>query len=323
MSITYDSVGPLHSYYLTPIAIKRLQGNYIGSALLPDEVTPKIEFSYLYYGDIGGQTPQVSENEYGPYTNLRYEKRADLVRPYKERTRISIHALEPNTIRDVMTDHTEFLADRAALRIESERVNAVVNAAIQTASMEGFYYKDCSAKTDHWAYGNGTANPLNDLTDAIKSLRKHAKVNPNALICGPDVTAVLMKLPAFQEFQIGGMLAPKMIETGALPGSNEMPGNSVGPVGRILGLTVLESNASILSDNNNPDSPLIPLLQDDVYVLRTGRELGGLYQYGGVQARAFPDEKGDAIELQIKFWIKSVIRRRQLIYTIKEAIGTP
>jgi len=319
MSQTFQNLSILHPDYLLPIALKQLQGEFVGKYFFPDRPVTNFTYRWRYYGVVGGMTPEVGENDKGPLNHTRYEQRVGRVHIYKERDLISDYT-DYVEARNIVRDSIQNLTERFALRQEYLRVNAIVNACFANTSIyagtKGYFWQDNNDDGSNWEGGSGPSDPLKQIIVASKHIKKYAKVQTDTIIGSPDVIQALKTNTGLKQWDRSGPLVMRLYK------ENELIESAVpGSAGRIAGHEVFEVNASILSDQSNVESNLSPLLDKDVYIFKRGEALGALHVLKGLFTRTKKKLMRDATELQVGGIMYPDVFRPQFIYGIKNAIA--
>lgn len=316
MSVNWASSSILHPNYLLPIVLKRLQGSFVGKFFFPDVPVENIEYGWYYYGTIGGMTPEVGENDPGTFTHTMYEKRVGMIKFYREKGKISHYARTPYIIRNRAQDEMQHLAERARLRLESLRINAIVNNAFTSVGAKDYFWKDCDDDNSNWIGGTGAVSIINDIIDANQRISEYAKVETDTILCGTRIAAAMKKNLELRDWDRAGPLSVNVIRDGKL-----IPTGVPGSIGRLAGHEVFSSNVSLLSDQSDEQSALTPLISDDVYIFKRGPELGKMHIFEGMKVLTKVDEMARETQTQLGFAVEPQIYRPQFIYTIANAIA--
>jgi len=313
MGMQWEQLTPLHKDYILDKVLERLQGTFVGNMFIPERPVGNFEYSWLYYGEVGGMTPEVHELDIGPLVNTAYEKRTSRIDSYKERTRVSVFAREPYLIRNASQDAINNLSNRAALRLEALRIRAIVNGGFTSADDKGYYWKDCDDDDSHWVGGTGIRSIRKDCFNAIRLMQQYAKMTPDTIIVSPEVATAVRESVELAEWQYSGPISQDIIKAGVLPGGRSL---AEAYMGRLYGLDWFVVNASILSDNENPRSPLVPLLDRDAYIFKRGEDLGALHVFQGIKIDEKDEVFSNAREYQISMMMKADIFRPQFIHSL-------
>jgi len=322
MSQTFENLSILHPDYMLPIALKRLQGEFVGKYFLPDRAVRNIVYRWKYYGVIGGMTPKVAENDKGPLTHTRYEQRTGRVEPYKERDLVSDFT-DLVEGRNIVRDTIENLTQRFALRQEYLRINAIVNACYMNSTVgsvaadsEGYFWVDLDDGGRNWSGGSGAVDPVKDLIHARTQIKKYAKVIPDTMICSPDVVEALKNNTGMKQWDRFGAMMRRVVKDGKLAFESEVPGS----VGKIAGLEIFEVNADVLSDQEDEHSALTPIMGNDAYIFKRGPELGAMHVLKGLFTRSKHKQMRDATEIQVGGIMACDIFRPQFIFCLKNVV---
>jgi hypothetical protein len=298
------------------IAEKRMQGKFVGNFFIPNRPVEGITYLWHYYGLVGGMTPEVGENDIGPLIDTEYEQRTGTIKFYRERSQVSDYT-SVIKMRNVTQDKIELLTDRLAMRIEQLKVGGIANNAIRTTDTLDITWHDCNLKGDHWAGGSGAVSIMDHIIDAQQSINEYAKDVTDTILCGTRATKAINKSVEVRDWDRRGPMSVELIQDGRVMNVG-MPGN----IGRLMGHEVFVSNASILSNPKNPRSPLIPLVDKDVYIFKRGQDLGRAHIFIPMQIQSERNNLAHKMEYQIEMAMKVNITRPQLIYTVKDAIKT-
>jgi len=318
MAMNLGNLSILHPDYILPIALKKLQGLFVGKYFFPDAPVSKPEFVWRYYGKIGAMTPEVAENDIGPLDATEYEERVGRTRFYKERGMVSDFTSVIDT-RNIVRDVTEHLTEKFALRVEALRIGAIVNNAFSTtvgATAKSYFYIDCDDDNSNWKGGTGAVDPVNQILDAQERITTYAKVQLDTAIASPEAIAALKKIIPLKEWQRSGPLSVEILRDGKLFNPT-VPGS----VGRLAGIEFFEVNASVLASQANPSGALTKLLDKDVYMFKRGSDLARMFVFRGLGVRTKKDLFADATQLQVHGAMYPYVLRPQFIYTIKNAVA--
>lgn len=316
MSVNWASSSILHPNYLLPIVLERLQGSFVGKFFFPDMPVENIEYGWYYFGTIGGMTPEVGENDPGTFTKTMYEKRVGQIRFYRERGKISHYARTPYIVRNRAVDEMNHLSMRAALRLESLRVNAIVNNAFSSAGAKGYFWKDCDDDNSNWIGGTGHVSIIDDIIDGNQRVEEYGKAMTDTILCGTRIAAAMKKNLELRDWDRAGPLSVNVIRDGKL-----IPTSVPGSIGKIAGHEVFSSNVSLLTDQSDENSALIPLVSDDVYMFKRGPELGRMHIFEGMKVLTKVEEFARETQTQLGYAVEPQIYRPQFIYTIANAIA--
>jgi len=321
MSMTLGNLTIIRPETMLDWIVKRINGQFVGNYFIPNKAVADTVYKWHYYGIIGGMTPEVGENEIGPLISTEYEQRTGRVKFYRERTQVSDYT---NLIElfNVGQENSETLADRLSLRIEQSKIGAIVQNANRTTEAKGYFWKDCSDDGSHIIGGTGNVSIIDTFIDAKQSISEYAKMQPDTVLIGTRLAAAIQKAVEFNQWDRRGPMAQQMPQTGKLEGL-EMPTNPMEQVniGRLAGLEIFVSNASILSDLSNPRSPLIPLVENDMYIFRRGQDLGACNVFIGINVENERQKFARMTEYQIETAFRCNVKRPQLIYTVANAIA--
>ena len=305
-----------------------IQGSFIAQDFLPMTGTNNLAFKWGYNGAIGGMTPQSSENDAGSMIHVTYRQNAALCQDYRERTALSLRTQDIDLI-DVAKDNITNLADRAALRLESLRINAITAAAITSAISHGFFWRDLNLGGRNWVNGPGAVSIIDDVVDARKQIARYTRMRTDTIICGEEVAASMTKNIETKNWDRKGPMSLEIAKEGTMQGVDfpTSGGNEAGNteraqanIGRIAGHEVFVSNAVVLSNQDDPESALIPLLDHDVYIFKRGERLGRTVFYETPQMISKePDTFTRTQEWQLSMCLVPVIYRPQLIFTYRNA----
>lgn len=304
--------------------IKRLQGSFVASEFLPTTTTMKDVFKYFLRGIIGGQTPEVGENDEGPLIHTEYEQRTASTKYYRERTAVSNYANGATIdFADLVQDDINFLSDRKALRIESERINAITSAALTATQWKNKFWVDLNEGSRNWSGGQGSASVVDDLLDGVARIRKYARMPPNTLLCGTEAALALQKNTETKDWSRQGPIANQRVREGkTLDIEQPLSSREDAQLGKIAGLEVFVSSAVTLVDEDDLHSDLTPLLENDVYIFRRGTDLGRTVFFETPNIRTKPvDNFRRMQEWQIGSAFVPVIYRPHLIYKITNAVA--
>lgn len=314
--VSWGSSAILQRAYLEPVALQRLRGMFVGKFFFPDQAVDNITYTWYYFGQLGLITPEVGENDPGPYTKTRYEQRTGRCRKYAERVRISTLAREPLIIRNRARDEMDELAVHVANRLNSLRINAIKNAGFFTTGAKTYYWKDCDDDNSNWIGGSGNVNIINDIIDANQRIMEFGKGNTDTILCSTAIAAEMKKSTELRDWERSGPLSVNVLRDNQL-----IPTNVPGSIGRIAGHEVFASNAQVLTDPKNPESALVNLVTDDVYIFERGARLAKMYVFQGMTIRRKELIFEDAVEVQAKFWVEPQVIRPQFIYKVGNAVA--
>jgi len=305
-----------------------IQGSFIAGDFLPMTTTKNLAFKWGYNGAIGGMTPQSAENEKGPMFHVTYRQQSAMCNDYRERTALSLRTQDIDLI-DAAKDNIQNLAERAALRLESLRINAITAAAVTSAASHGFFWRDLNLGGRNWVNGPGAVSIIDDIVDARKQISRYTRIRTDTIICGEEVAAAMIKNIETKNWDRKGPMSQEIAKEGTMQGVNfpTSEGNEAGNseraqanIGRIAGHEVFVSNAVVLANQDDPDSALLPLLDHDVYIFKRGQRLGRTVFFETPQMIAGePDTMARTQEWQISMCLVPVVYRPQLIFTYRNA----
>jgi len=320
MSQTFEGLSILHPDYMLPIALKRLQGEFVGKYFLPDRQVKNLTYRWRYYGVVGGMTPKVAENDKGPLIHTRYEQRVGRVEPFKERDLVSDFT-DMVEGRNIVKDSVENLTERFALRQEWLRIHAIIDACYMNipavaSDAENYFWVDLDNGGKNWEGGSGPVDIVKDLIHAKTNVKKYAKVVPDTMLCSPDVVEAIKNNTGMKQWDRYGPLTQRLIKD-----DNMIETNVPGSHGRLAGLEIFEANADILTDNEDEKSALTPIVGDDAYIFKRGKQLGAMHVLKGLFTRSKHKLMRDATEIQVGGIMACDIFRPQFIFGYKNAVS--
>lgn len=300
MSVTWRATMALHPRVILAIAIKRAQGLMISTEILPERPVTNRVFEYREYGqtdrEIGGMAPKVEEGDTTPLDKLTYEVRVKRCDEVREGTLISEQA-QKFLFRDVVRDHVTYITDRIALRQESMAFDEITERTSTTGQLKG---ATTLASTYEWDGANGSV--LDNFANAKKFLRDQGHVIPTDVILGTDGENKILKATELRNWSYAGPFGQKPITEGS--------------IGRVFGLDVWVTDSVKLSNENDPTSGLIPILQDKAIVLRRGPDLGMTAVAEPFTSRRIPIPNRRGVMLQMFKTFLPVVQRPRRIYII-------
>lgn len=311
----------LQEEYVLGAIIERLNGHFIGKELFPAIPVSSDVYKWYYKNVVGGMTGEVDENDIGDLVDTEYEQRSGQTTFYRERTPLSDYAEKAVSIVDLAQDKINTLAQRAALRLESLRVNAII-AARQVAALNHLqYWTDLSVGGRNWIGGAGAVSILDDIIDGHQRIAYYARMNTDVLICGSEIAAAMVKNVETKNWDRKGPMSTSVATEGTQHGITQpLTERDAANIGRIAGHEVYVSNAVVLSNPKDKDSDLVPLLRNDVYLLASGLQLGFMATFEPIQLLTKDhDAFARMQEWQIGFSCAPTLWRPQGIYTLANA----
>jgi hypothetical protein len=317
--------------------IKRLNGTFVASEFLPITNTGNTTFKWHYKGHYGGMTPEVGENDAGDYYHTVHEERVARTRYYRERVQVSCYVQPQSNIiayTDLVQDDLEDLTERGALRLEYARINAIQTAAYAGAAHQNRFWINQSVLGGEWVGGAGSVSIINDIVKARKNIGKYGKIMPDTLLCGPDIAEALITNVETKDWDRKGPMALELArlgmmngiglpttnrpDTGSIPITDRMEAN----IGKLAGCEVFVSNATLLTDQENPRSQHTPILDDDVYIFKRGTKLGRTVFFETPEMRSKPEDiHTDTQDWQYRMSFTPVVYRPQLIFHYSNCIA--
>jgi len=292
MSVTYKANTALHPKVILAIAVKRAQGQMIGTKFLPERPVSHPVFEYREFGqqdrEIGAMSPYVEEGETTPLDQTSYEVKTGRCKEVREGTLLTEQS-QKFLFRDTLRDHVVRISDKIAVRQENTIFTELTNTSLSGINTR------LIAGGSEWDLANGA--PLNDMADSKKQIRDSGHVLPDTLIIGTDGENVLLKHTRLLYWTNAGPINQRIMREGA--------------IGHVRGYDIFVSDVVKLLDNKNPNSKLIPILQDKAIVLKRGRDLGFTAVAEPFTARRIPIPDRRAIMIQLfKTFTAKIIRPR-------------
>lgn len=321
MSMRLGETRMLQEEYVLGAIIERLNGHFIGSELFPAMPVKSDVYKWHYKNVVGGMTGEVDENDIGDLVDTEYEQRDAHTNFYRERAGLSDYAEQAVEMVDLAQDKINTLAQRAALRLESLRVNAIINARQVAAANHNQYWTDLSIGGRNWIGGGGAVSIIDDIVDGHQRIAFYARMNTDKLLCGSEIAAAMVKNVETKNWDRKGPMSLNIAEEGTQHGIKQpLTERDQANIGRIAGHEVYVSNAVVLSDPKDNRSALVPILRNDVYLIASGLQLGFLATFEPIQLLTKDhDAFARMQEWQIGFSCNPTIWRPQGIYTIANA----
>lgn len=288
----------IHPKVVENVFLKELQGNMVATVFLPERAINFPTFTYRRWGELGGMTPRSSEGAATRISSTEYSEELAKTIEYREGEIITEQAIKfYGNIRDIQLDAAEHLSDRLILRQEFNTITALTNNAANSLDL---------------SYGSGTAwnesnsDPMDDLTEARRLIRKEGHISPDTLLINADVEADLLQSAAFKQWQIGGPMTQNPLVSGALEGA------------RIRGLKIVVTDAFYLQDERTAkaDETRKYLLENTAIAFKAGGDLGNTYISEAFQSRTFPVEDTRSFKMMVWKSMVPVVFRPQFICTI-------
>ena len=256
----------------------------VATQFLPERPVPQMEFTYRYYGAVGGMSPFVAENSPTPLASVGYEEKVAKCKEVREGDMISERALKFTAgLRDVVKDTVEFITERMMLRKESwvfDKLLADMTADGQPASV------NAAAK---WDAGSGAELILGDMADAITRIKNAGHIKADTMLIGSDGENAIAKADTLVTWNLAGQFGQQQIAEFA--------------VGKLKSLDIYVTDAVVTEDADQPleneNVSLIPLIADKALVFKRGADLGFIGVAESFQSRQFPVEDRRGIELQM------------------------
>jgi len=308
--------------------ISQLQGSFVAKDFLPVTTTSNTSFKWGYNGAIGGVTPEAGENESGPMIHVSYRQNSAVTKDYRERTSISLRVKDISAV-DVARDNINNLTDRLALRLETLSLGAIMTNAITTAPAHGFFWRDLSIGGRQWVNGVGAVSIIDDVIDAQKCISRYTRMRTDTILCGDEVAASIRKNVETKRWDRVGPMSVDLPKSGTMQGLDvpSTEGNESGQserakanIGNIAGHEIFVSNAVVLTNPDDQQSAVVPILDHDVYIFKRGPRLGRMVYYEFPQMLGKePDVFARTQEWQISACLVPVVYRPQLIFTYRNA----
>jgi hypothetical protein len=308
--------------------LQRLKGKFVGNFFIPNVSTATLRYLWYYYGRIGGMTPQVSENEIGQEITQEFEHRSSRVYFYRENAGISEYSLRAGTLITTLVDKVvDLLSSRAALRIEYEKLKAILNGGFNYDAFNNVYYTDLSTGNRQWIGGTGAVDSQTDMTNAKSRLFTYAFVEPDTMLINPAVYAYLVK--TYARWDRHGPISQSVITDGTIPNGRPQDQADKGSVGRLFGLEVFVSNLMAYGTQSDYSKKhddrvkkrLAPIVGNNVYIFKRGPDLAEAHFFNQVNVISEPIRRAHKTVYQIDFAFNVNIYRPQLIYTIKNVVA--
>lgn len=316
--------------------IPRLRGQFVFRELIPEEMTPGIEFHYFHHKNIGMMANKIGENDIPPDLHPSFLEQVDKCEWYGKKSTISMYLRQTDSIlfRDqILQDIAVGLADSMALREEYERMKALVNRTIPSwIGSDADFEKDLSVGGQEWV-GGSPLSIIDHLFEASSVMRKKAKVVPTDLIVGPDVALAFLREPEIRFNWLAGQFQNPVLSQGHLvggsntmgaPGTFEMNDLQSALLGVIGNIRVWVSNVHVLKEEKNDVEELPELmLEDTAILLSTKGMLGRMKVFGGTESYSVPEMRTRTLEFFVRKCMKVVLYRPQNAYLFKNVIATP
>ncbi len=326
--MTLASTRPLQERVVKQWMIEEIQGAFTGEFFLPTEGVENTVFVWFERGIVGGQTPEVDENDPGPSIHTEYRQRSGRIKFYRETFDLSIHGQSKANVAgvDLARDNIKYLTSRGNLRLESLRINAIVAGLLNAAQWENKFWTDLSVGGREWVGGSGAVSIYDDIIDASNLIRKYARIPTNTVLVPADVVGAVQKSAEHRDWDRKGPMSVEFATTGTVGNvkipvtENPQPEQGSVPfteanVGKFAGHEVFVSSAVTLTDEDDIQSDLEPILEDYVFVFRRGQLLGKTMFYETQQMRSKPvDNFTDTQRWQHRFASTPLVYRRQLIF---------
>ena len=309
--------------------IAQLQGSFVAESFLPVTTTSNTSFKWGYNGAVGGMTPEVGENDMGPMIHVSYRQASATTKDYRERTAISLRVQDIDAI-DVAKDNIDNLANRMALRLETLRIGAIMTNAVTSAAAHGFFWRDLSIGGRQWVNGVGAVSIIDDIVDARKNISRYTRMRTDTILCGDEVAASIIKNIETKRWDRVGSMADELPKNATMQGTNfpSTEGGESGQtneraqanIGKIAGHEIFVSNAVILTNPDDENSPTVPLLDHDVYIFKRGPRLGRtvFYEFPQMLGKE-PEIFSRTQEWQGSMCLTPLVYRPQLIFTYRNA----
>jgi hypothetical protein len=217
MALLSTTMSPLHPKYVENIFLKNLQGVPVATQFLPERVVGFPVVVYRRWGELGGMTPAAGEMSSSRTSSTEYSEEVARCVEYREASLISeqsIKFMNPGnqlgTVRDLQLDAAEHLSDRMILRQEYNTINALTTNAGNELDL---------AQGSGTAWNEANADPLDDLTEARRIIRKEGHVIPDTALTNADVEADLLHTAALKQWQFSGPLTQNPLASGSLEGA--------------------------------------------------------------------------------------------------------
>lgn len=321
MAYTLGTTRLLQKEEVMPWVVKALQGQFVAKDFFPLTPTSLDVFKWYRYGQVGGMTPRAGENEEGPLMHLEYGEQTGRTEFFKQRTSISGFA-DPVSVMSLAQNQINDLSMRLALRLEFERIQAIITNRIVTPARVDQLWTNLSTGGRNWIGGGGAASIRDHLIDAKNRVTQYSKIPPDTLLLGAELGGALQKNVEAKEWDRMGDRAQQAFDTGTINGIEQPAANSdaAARIGRLCGLDVYISNATTLTDPDDEHSLQVPILDHDAYVFKRGDMLGNTVTFRPPTVDSKPyDTFKDMQEWQLKAAFRVVVKRPWIIYTLLNA----
>jgi hypothetical protein len=307
MPTTHSRLSPLHPKVIEAIFLKREQGEMIMSQFLPDRSVGGIEFTYRYYGGVGGMSPIVDDGAATPLASVGYEEKVAKCLEIREGDIITERALKfINVLRDVVRDTVEFITERMMLRKEYMGFTALLGdytADGQPAPIVIVGGKEWNTTSEEILF---------NLADAITAIKNAGHIKADSLVIGSQEENSIAKADSLIQWNLAGQFGQQQIADFA--------------VGKLKSLDIYVTDA-VKSDKENAPvghgEALEPFLAGNALVFKRGMNLGFTAVAEPFTSRQFPIEDRRGIQLQMWQTIVPVITRPTHLVQLTNLFATP
>lgn len=290
--VTYSGLSPLHPKVIEAIFLKKEQGELIITQFLPERSVGNIEFTYRYYGGVGGMSPIVQENAPTPLASVAYEEKVKKCQEIREGDIISERSLKFTAgIRDIVRDTVEFVTERMMLRKEYMGFQTLLTDYTADGQPTAI-----SASSREW---NGASETiLADLADAITGIKNAGHVKADSLLVGSQEENSIAKADSLVQWNLAGQFGQQQIADFA--------------IGRLKSLDIYVTDAVYSDKEDMPEGHgevLTPFLAGTALCFKRGMNLGFIAVAEPFASRQFPVEDRRGQELQMWQTIQPVVTR--------------
>jgi len=287
--INYLNNPLLQEKVMLGFAKEKEQGMLFATNLLPERKVNSRAIDYKIIKNTRGLAEEIREGAEELLTNIGYEEKTALVKEIREGAMLTEQAIQEAHLRDLVADNLEHLVERNVLKQEYMIISQIIaNAGTVFGS------------TVDWS--QGTSKPLEDILDAVATMKNNDFVQPDTMIIDPTRELELLKHPDFKEILL--QADPKQLISGA----------NIKGIGSIRGMNVYVANAVYDADTGTNQ-----ILSGKTILMKAGSQTGFTAVREDLTVRRFADNGKRAIRLQVFKTLFPVIQRPQNIAIINHA----
>ena len=307
--LSYEGISALQPRALTGLAIKKTQGKFFGSELLPERPHPEWSGYYKKYGSIafGQQAPEVAEGGPVEMLNTGYTESSFTMKEYRTGFELTERALaylmkkdskvHKSAGRAILNDEMEVAVDRIRLRQEKRILDEIVaNASAGNQVSVGNLWSDTT---------NGT--PVTDIRSAIVNIRNNEHIEADTLIITANNEKNILlsdEVSEWFKYTTGSKVAQSAGMSRAMPAG-------------ICGLDVFVVDAVTMSGIEAAGTESNILGDTYAIVMKRGKYAGGVYVAANINSNSWFEGNTRTTRVDVQKIFVPVIYRDKAIAILR------